>query len=105
MLALIIGLQSVKAEWDDANCASEKDAPPMMPTQLVKLRHGQFLNEVLNSFRKHVFKIWSDENIKQIEVEHRELFKLYNIDTIVRNMIDNYNNKMTFNDAWAWTPC
>jgi hypothetical protein len=29
----------------------------MMPTQLVKLHHGQFLNEVLDPFWKHVSKI------------------------------------------------
>lgn len=99
MLVLLVGLQFVKAEQDGTNCASEKDAPHVMPVQLVKLRHGQFLNEVLDLFRKHVFKIWSDKNIKQIEVEHRELLKLYNIDTIMRNMINNHNNKTTFNNA------
>jgi hypothetical protein len=50
VLALLTGLHSVKAEQDGANCVSEKDASPMMPTQLVKLHHGQFLNEVLDPF-------------------------------------------------------
>jgi hypothetical protein len=104
VLVWFIGLQSVKAERDIANCASKKDAPPVMPAQLVKLRHSQFLNEMLDSFWKHVSKIWSDENIEQIEEEHYELFKLYNVDTIVRNMIDNHSNKTTFNDTWACTP-
>jgi hypothetical protein len=54
---------------------------------------------VLDPFWKHVSKIWFDENIEQIEAEHRELLKLYNADTIVRNMINNHNNKTTFNDA------
>ncbi len=77
----------------------------MLPIQLVKLCHGQFLNEVFDPFRKHVFKIWSDGNIKKIEAEHRELLKLYNADTIVRNMINNHNNEMMFNNAWACISC
>ncbi len=77
----------------------------MMPAQLVKLRHGQFMNEVLDLFWKHVSKICSNKNIEQIEAEHHELLKLYNIDTIMHNMINNHNNKMTFNNAWACTPC
>jgi hypothetical protein len=32
----------------------EKDAPPVLPAQLVKLRHGLFLNAVLDPYREHV---------------------------------------------------
>jgi hypothetical protein len=42
-MALIVGLQSVQVEWDNDNRALDKDAPPMLLVQLVKLRHGVFL--------------------------------------------------------------
>lgn len=58
-IALVTNLQSVKAERDGVNCAAEKDAPPLMPTQLVKLHHGTFLNEVFDPFRQHVDQAWS----------------------------------------------
>jgi hypothetical protein len=76
----------------------------MMPTQLVKLCHGTFLNEVLDLFRQRVDQAWSINQINQIEQEHRELLKLYNVEVILRNAIDNHDTKMTFNDAWACAP-
>ncbi|CAK9208548.1 unnamed protein product [Sphagnum troendelagicum] len=53
-MALVAGLQSVKAERDNDNRASKRNVPPVLPTQLVKLRHGAFLKEVLNPFREHI---------------------------------------------------
>jgi hypothetical protein len=54
VMALITGLQSVKAERDDNNCALDKDAVLVLFAQLVKLRHGVFLKDVLDPFRQHV---------------------------------------------------
>jgi hypothetical protein len=51
VMALVAGLQSVKAERDSDNRASERDVPLVLPAQLVKLRHGVFLKEVLDLFR------------------------------------------------------
>jgi hypothetical protein len=53
-MALIAGLQSVKAEQDGNNRALDKDAPPVLLAQLVKLRHGTFLKDVLDSFQQHI---------------------------------------------------
>ncbi len=50
-MALVDGLQCIKAERDSDNRASERDVPLVLPTQLVKLRHGAFLKEVLDLFR------------------------------------------------------
>jgi hypothetical protein len=66
-IALVMGLQFVKTKQDDANCATEKAALTVMPTQLVKLHHGTFLNEVLDLFRQHVGQAWSVDQIDQIE--------------------------------------
>jgi len=53
-MALVAGLQSVKVERDSDNRASERNVSPVLPTQLVKLRHGAFLKEVLDPFRQHI---------------------------------------------------
>jgi hypothetical protein len=71
----------------------------MMPTQLVKLRHGTFLNKVLDPFRQHVGQAWSINKIDEIEQEQRELLTLYNVDMILHNAIDNHDTKTTFNDT------
>ncbi len=49
-MVLIVGLQSVKAERNGDNRALDKDTPPVLPVQLVKLRHGVFLKDVLDPF-------------------------------------------------------
>ncbi len=54
VMVLIAGLQSVKVEQDGDNRALEKDTPPVLPAQLVKLRHGIFLKDMLDPFRQHV---------------------------------------------------
>jgi len=35
----------------------------MMPNQIVKLRHGDFIEQVLDSYRDHFSKFWSEESI------------------------------------------
>ncbi|CAK9259613.1 unnamed protein product [Sphagnum jensenii] len=103
-MVLIVGLQSIKAERDGDNRALDKDAPPMLLAQLVKLRHGIFLKDVLDPFRQHVSSFSSEENVEQVEAEHRELLQLYNSDTILRDIIDKHNHTTTFNDAWDCAP-
>ncbi len=49
-MVLIAKLQSVKAKWDGNNHALDKDVPPVLPSQLVKLHHGIFLKDVLDPF-------------------------------------------------------
>jgi hypothetical protein len=51
VMALIVGLQSVKAKRDGDNRALDKDTLPVLPAQLVKLCHGIFLKDVLDPFR------------------------------------------------------
>jgi hypothetical protein len=99
-MALVAGLQSVKVERDNDNRASERNVPPVLPVQLVKLRHGIFLKEVLDPFWQHISSSWSEIGVEQIEVEHRELLKLYASDIVLRGIIDKHNDMTTFNDAW-----
>ncbi len=74
--------------------------PPVLLTQLVKLRHGTFLKEVLDPFRQHISSSWSEIGVEQIEVKHHELLKLNASDIVLRGIIDKHNDMTTFNDAW-----
>jgi hypothetical protein len=62
-MVLIVGLQSVKVERDGDNRALDKDALPVLPSELVKLRHGVCLKDVLDPFRQHISSFWSEENV------------------------------------------
>jgi hypothetical protein len=59
---------------------------------------------VLDPYREHVSKFWSDESTDQVEAEHRELLKLYDVDMIIRRTIDSHTIKTTFNDSWSCAP-
>ena len=58
-LSLITGLMGVKAERNDSNVALDGEAPPVLPAQLVKLRPGAFVQDVLEPFRIHIAKFWT----------------------------------------------
>jgi hypothetical protein len=40
---IVTGLGNIRAERDKNNEPLEQDAPPVMPNQIVKLRHGDFI--------------------------------------------------------------
>jgi len=103
-ISLITGLMSVKAERDSANGALERDAPPVLPAQLVKLRHGAFVQDVLEPYRNHIAKFWTPELIDQIEEDHRDLLKFYGSDQVLRAAIDQHDINTTFDQAWDCAP-
>ncbi|XP_078473017.1 uncharacterized protein LOC144734619 [Lampetra planeri] len=103
-MTLIAGLNDVKAERNDANRALDQDAAPVMPAQLVKMRPGVFVKDVLAVRRVHVTKFWSAVKVDMVEEEHRQLVKLYKEDTIIHDAINKHTNTTTFNDAWDVLP-
>ncbi|KAI9921717.1 hypothetical protein PsorP6_000757 [Peronosclerospora sorghi] len=46
-------------------------APPVLPAQLVKLRTGTFISNVLDKYRAHIGLYWSAEDVEQVEADHR----------------------------------
>ncbi len=77
VMELVVGLQDVKAKWDDVNRPLNSDASPVLPAQLVNLYTGMFIREVLDPFRTHISKLQPVEKIDLIEDEHRNLLKVY----------------------------
>ncbi len=75
--------------------------PPVLPSVLVKLRHGVFVRKVLDPYREHLAKFWSPQNIDQIEANHCALLKAYNTDIVLCATIDSHDVITTFNDAWG----
>ncbi len=100
-MMLIVGLNGVKAERDDANQNLDLDVAPMLPYVLVKLHHGAFVRKMLDPYREHLAKFWLPQNIDQIEANHCTLLKAYNTDNVLRATIDNHGVVTTFNDAWG----
>jgi hypothetical protein len=56
---------------------------------------------VLDSYREHLAKFWSPQNINQIKADHCALLKAYNTDNVLCAAIDSHGIVMMFNDAWG----
>ncbi|KAI9911316.1 hypothetical protein PsorP6_009034 [Peronosclerospora sorghi] len=69
-LQIICGWSDVKAERDERNNAGSI-SPPVLPAQLVKLRTGTFISDVLDKYRAHIGLYWSAEDVEQVEADHR----------------------------------
>ncbi|KAI9912307.1 hypothetical protein PsorP6_005404 [Peronosclerospora sorghi] len=63
-LKFICGWSDVQAERDERNNAGSI-APPVLPAQLVKLRTGTFISDVLDKYRAHIGLYWSAEDVEQ----------------------------------------
>ncbi|CAM6065609.1 unnamed protein product [Sphagnum tenellum] len=53
---IVTGLGNMRSECDENNEPLEQGAPPVMPNQIVKLRHGDFIEQVLDPYRDHLSK-------------------------------------------------
>lgn len=99
-LCIVSGGFQIQAERDSRNNARELEAPPVMPAQLVKMRPAMFIKEVLDPYRSHLEKHWSQEMIDNVENEHRELLAVYARKPNVKTALDKHDEKTFFNDAW-----
>jgi hypothetical protein len=96
---IVTGLGNICAEGNENNELLEQDAPPVMPNQIIKLRHGNFIEQVLDPYRDHLSKLWSEESIDQVEEGHRYLLKMYNEDAVLHAALEKHDVQTTFNDA------
>jgi hypothetical protein len=55
-MMLIVSLNGVKAERDNANEGLDLDVPPVLLGVLVKLRHGAFVRKMLDPYCEHLAK-------------------------------------------------
>jgi hypothetical protein len=62
-ISLVTDLMGIKAERDDNNMRLESDMPPMLPAELIAIRHGKFVSEVLEPYRDHISTFWSLEDV------------------------------------------
>ncbi len=104
VMRVLLGLNNVKAERDNNNDPLYDEAPPVMPGQLVSMRPGAFVKDVVNVFRAQLSRFWDEQMIDKIEDGHRELFRMYNSDANLRSIISKHTVHTTFNEAWDSLP-
>jgi hypothetical protein len=71
-----------------------------MPVDLVKMRPGVFISEIMDQYRRHLAKHWSADLIDKAKSEHRELLIVYARGPDVKATLDKHEEKTFFNKAW-----
>jgi hypothetical protein len=104
VMHVLLGLNNVKAERDNNNDPLYDEAPHVMPAQLVSMRPGAFVKDVVNVFRAQLSRFWDEQMIDKIEDGHRELFRMYISDTNLRSIISKHTVHTMFNEAWDYLP-
>jgi hypothetical protein len=89
-----------QAEQDGNNKPLDTEAPPVMPAGVCKLPTRTFVKDVLDRYRGHIKKHWSEENIDTIEDDHKELVHAAKNDDAIKKRLEGHDEKVFFNDAW-----
>jgi hypothetical protein len=71
-----------------------------MPADVCKFPTRTFVKDVLDRFRGHIKKHWSEENIDTSEDDHKELVHASKTDDAIKKIFVGHDEKVFFNDAW-----
>jgi hypothetical protein len=99
-ISIVANVSQVQAEHDSNNNARELKAPLVMPVDLVKICPIAFIQDVLDPYRAHLSKHWSQQQIDDMEKEHRQLRAVYDNEPHVAKAFDQHDKNTFFNDAW-----
>ncbi|CAM6015620.1 unnamed protein product [Sphagnum balticum] len=71
------------------NKPANKDAPPIMLSDLVCVQHVVFFRNVLQPWNVHLIKVnWDEDAIYEIEQQHCDLVKAYKYEPPVKTILD-----------------
>ncbi|CAK9255374.1 unnamed protein product [Sphagnum jensenii] len=93
-ISIVANVSQVQAERDSNNNARELEAPP------VKIRPAAFIQDMLDPYRAHLSKHWSQQHIDDVEKEYRQLRAVYDNEPHVAKAFDQHDENTFFNDAW-----
>jgi hypothetical protein len=99
-LTIIVEGSVVQAERGGNENPLDTEAPPVMPADVCKLPTLTFVKYVLDRFRGHIKKHWSEENIDTNENDHKELVHAAKNDDAIKKILEGHDEKVFFNDAW-----
>ncbi len=66
---VVVRCDRIKVERVNNNNANKLDAPLVVMHELIKVALWHFILDVLNMYRPHLDRLWSEEDINEIEGE------------------------------------
>lgn len=97
---LVLRLSDVTAERDSENRPKVEEHPPVYPFELASMRTAAFISDVLDPFRSHISKHWTDEEVDQVERDHKALVTAVKTDRNLKEKLLRHTRKTMWIDAW-----
>jgi hypothetical protein len=101
VVSIVQSIIDIQAERNSCNEPADKEALPVMPSDLVRVQPVVFFRNVLQPRNVHLIKAnWDEDAIYEIEQQHRDLIKAYKYEPPVKTIHDQHDHKTKFNNAW-----
>jgi hypothetical protein len=99
---IVEGIINIQAERNERNHAAD-DLPPVLPHELVKLSTRNYGNTVVDLHLEQLHHSWKEEDIAEIENEHRRLRIAYQTEPVLKSALDVYEATgiTSFETGWA----
>ena len=95
ILSIVDDIIVIQVERDSEN-RSLDDIFSMLSHELVKLRTGEFGINILARHLPQLRLTWTDDQIAQIERDHRELREIYQRDHLLQSQLKKCDHKTIF---------
>jgi len=100
-MSIVQGIINIQAERNSCNEPTDKEAPLVMPSDLVHVQPVMFFRDILQPHNVHLIKAnWDKDAIYEIEQQHRDFVKAYKYEPPGKTILDQHDHKTKFNDAW-----
>lgn len=100
-LSIVQRIIDIQAERNLRNKLANKEALPVMPSDLVRVHPIVFVRDVLQPCNAKLVKTnWDEDTIYEIEEQHRNLVKEYKYEPSFKTILDQHDLKTKFNYAW-----
>ncbi|KAH9558971.1 hypothetical protein CY35_06G034900 [Sphagnum magellanicum] len=81
-MSIVQGIIDIQTERNSRNEPTDKEAPPVMSSNLIRVQPVVFFRDVLEPRNVHLIKAnWDEDAIYEVEQQHRDLIKAYNTTT------------------------
>ena len=96
VLSLVLGFEGIQGQNDSS---TGRKAPPVLPSELVKLRSFEF-NEIVAKQEKRYCTLYTTNDLEIVQQQHRDLLSAYRSEDCLYDAITNFTNMLSFTDGW-----
>jgi hypothetical protein len=100
---MVNGIIEIQVERNNRNEAAD-DLPPVLPHEIIKMSTAEYGNKIVDRHLQQLKLLWTDEDIGEIENQHRQLRNAYRNEPALKSALDAYARTTTttssFESGW-----